>query len=349
MPLARSRLFATQAAAGAEFGEVDGWATPAHYRTVEEETAAVRRAAGLYDLPWAAPLTLVGPDARRFANGMFTNNIRDLPPGRANRSALTDEKGRMLGLLDTWCEAPEAFVLVLDGISAAAFTERYAKFMFFDDVEMTDLAETHGVVSLQGPDAAEVLARSGLPAPEGVASAAEIRVARKDRSGCAGFDILAPAEALVPLWEGLRGAGATPVGWDAQEALRVAAGRVRWPVDMGERALVHEMGLVAECCSFEKGCYVGQEVINRIDVMGQVNKRIWGLAMDEDAIPPLEAEVKLADGNVVGVARSGAREGGRARVLALLRKPAWNPGLRVEVHASGRVVGAVVSALPFPA
>jgi folate-binding Fe-S cluster repair protein YgfZ len=106
------------------------------------------------------------------------------------------------------------------------------------------------------------------------------------------------------------------------------------------------MRLVESCVSFNKGCYIGQEVINRVDVMGQVAKKLWGLQMKEDALPPAGAEVKLGD-EVVGDTRSAARVDGRALVLAVLRKSAWQPGLDVEVHAGGRVVGAVVRDLPF--
>lgn len=348
MGLRRSPLFSTHAAASAEFAELDGWILPARYGLVEEETRAVRSGAGLYDLAPDAAFSMIGPDARRFCNGMFTNNIRDLKPGFGNRSAMTDEKGRMLGLMDLWCLEEGSFLAVLDGVTAEWFTARYGKFIILDDVELEDLSDTLTLLSVQGPKAAAVLATAGLPVPEpgGVAVAADVRVHHRPRSIPGGYDVLVPKEAAVALWEALRGAGGVPVGLDAQEVLRIEAGRVRWPVDMGERALVHEMRLVEECCSFNKGCYIGQEVINRIDVMGQVQKKIWGLQMHEDAIPPLEAEV-LLDGQPVGVARSGAREGGRARILAVLRKAAWQPGTVVQVQAAGRSVAATVCDLPF--
>lgn len=347
MALTRTPVFPALVAAGAEFGEEAGWIVPMQFGPVEEEVRVLRDEIGLVDLGRSGVLTLVGPDARRFSNGMFTNNIRALQPGERNRSAMTDEKGRMQGMLDVWCIEPEHFMVVLDGVTAEAFSDRYGKFIIFDDVELTDCSAERTVLALAGPGAGNVLAAAGLPAPEsGCAVAGEFFVAKKERFGSGGYDIVAPVAQAVSLWEALRGAGARVVGFSAQEAARIAAGRVRWPVDMGERALVHEMGLVAECCSFDKGCYIGQEVINRIDVMGQVAKKIWGLTMAEDAIPPLEAEIRVG-ADVVGVARSGARVGGVSRVLAVLRKPAWQPGLQVEVHAAGRVVGAVVSALPF--
>jgi folate-binding Fe-S cluster repair protein YgfZ len=77
-----------------------------------------------------------------------------------------------------------------------------------------------------------------------------------------------------------------------------------------------------------------------------VTKKLWGLTMEEDALPPPGAEVRMGD-DVVGTTFSGARDGATVRVLVLLRKAAWEPGLRVTVHANDRVVHAVVSDLPF--
>ncbi len=348
MGLNRSPLFSLHVAAGANFADVEGWLLPANFRTVEEEAAETRRGAVLYDLAPHAVLQFEGPDARRFANGMFTNNIRDLAVGACNQSAMGDEKAKMQGLLGVAHVREHTLMVVLDGVAASDFVERYEKFILFDDVELTSLAEERTVVHLAGPNAPSVLAAAGLPAPGlgEVATAAEVHLLGRDRTGFGGVDIVVPTGAAPEAWAALRAAGAGIGGSDALESLRVRAGLARWPVDMGERALVHEMRLVERCCSFTKGCYIGQEVINRIDVMGQVQKKLWGLRMVEDAIPPAEAEVKLGD-KVVGFTRSGAREGGVARVLALLKKAAWQPGLEVEVEAAGRTVRAVVFDLPF--
>jgi len=335
-------------AASAEFAEVDGWLVPARFRSVEEETAHTRTGAVLYDLAPHGVLELVGPDARKWANGMFTNNIRDLAVGACNRSAMGDEKGKVQGLLEVARTGEQSLVVVLDGVSPAAFSERYGKFIIFDDVELTDLSEERTVVHLAGPTAGEVLALAGLPAVAvgQAAVVSDVVLLGRDRTGFGGVDVVVPTSAVNELWGALRSAGAGVGGEEALESLRVRAGLARWPVDMGERALVHELRLVEACCNFNKGCYIGQEVVNRVDVMGQVNKKLWGLRMEEDAIPPLEAEVRLGE-QVVGVTRSGAREGGVARCLVMLKKAAWQPGLVVEVVAGGRTVRATVSDLPF--
>ncbi len=350
MALIRTPLFPVHVAAGAQFGELDGWLLPTNFRTVEEEAGEARRGAVLFDLAPHGVLELEGPDARKWANGMFTNNIRDLAVGACNRSAMGDEKGKIQGLLAVARTGEASLLVVLDGVTPAAFVERYGKFIIFDDVELTDRSEERTVIHIAGPKAGAVLQAAGLPAPGPghVLAAAELWLLGRDRTGFGGVDLVVPTSAITEVWSALREAGAGAGGAEALETLRIRAGMVRWPVDMGERALVHEMRLVEACCSFQKGCYIGQEVINRIDVMGQVQKKLWGLRMVEDAIPPLEAEIRLGE-QVVGVARSGAREGGVARVLAVLRKAAWQPGLEVDVVANGRTVRGIVEDLPFPA
>jgi folate-binding protein YgfZ len=292
-----------------------------------------------------------GPDARRFCNGMFTNNVRNLPVDRGNSNAMVDDKARVQGLLDLWRVSESALLAVLHGVTAEAFEARYAKYIVFDDVELTDEREAVGLLSVQGPDAAAVLTRAGLPVPEdegAIASVESVHVLRRARSVPGGFDVLLPRDVAALTWEALVAAGAAPAGRDALEILRVEAGQPRWPVDMSEKSLVHELRLVERCVSFDKGCYIGQEIINRIDVMGQVTKKIWGLEMAEDALPPRGAEVRIGE-DVVGATLSGVRDGARVRVLALLRKAAWTPGAEVDVHANGRIVRATVHDLPFGA
>jgi folate-binding protein YgfZ len=351
MSIQKTPLFTVCGALGAMFSEYDGWFLAGSYagRGPADEAQTARTGAALFDLSDHAVMQLVGPDARRFCNGMFTNNVRDLPVGRANGNAMVDDKARIQGLLDLWCTAADTFLAVLHGVTAEAFEARYGKYIIFDDVELTDESAGLVLLSVQGPEAAVVLARAGLPVPaeEGqVQSVEALRVLRRSRSVTGGFDLLVPRDAAAPTFEALRAAGAVPAGRDALEILRVEAGQPRWPVDMSDKSLVHELRLVERCCNFNKGCYIGQEIINRIDVMGQVNKKAWGLELLEDALPPSGAEVRLGD-DVVGHTLSGVRDGVRVRVLALLRKAAWQPGAEVEVHAAGRSVRARVSELPF--
>lgn len=308
------------------------------------EVHHARTSAALLDLTDRGVMRFVGPDARRFCNGMFTNNVRNLAIDHLNSSAMVDDKAKIQGLIDLWHHAPDTFEAVLEGVEPEFFTTRYEKFIIFDDVELTDRTEEAALLSVQGPDAAAVVAAAGLPFPtaegEIVHDGAWV-LGRRARSVAGGIDLLGPIDDARALWARLVAEGAHPIGDDAVERLRVEVGHARWPVDMGNRAIPHELRLVERMCNFNKGCYIGQEVINRIDVMGQVQKKLWGLTMAH--IPAPQTPV-IFEGNAVGHTLSGVIEDGQARVLAILRRAVWTPGLVVEVEGVGP---AVVSDLPF--
>lgn len=350
----KTPLFAAHLARNATTEILGDWLLPSSYGDTDAEVRAAARGAVVFDLANVGKVLLAGDQVRRFCNGMFSNNIKKLKPGQGNRSVCCDDRGRVQGVLDLYCVDDTHFLAVLDGVSTAWFEGRYELYAELDDIERTLLDEAPWVLSVQGPEAAQVLARLGLPAPEAdhghalVAGADGdgLRVCRKDRTGLGGFDLLVPTDALQATWEALLAAGATPAGHDALDALRIAAGRARWPEDGTDKSMVHELRYNVECCAFDKGCYVGQEVINRIDVKGQLTKRLTGLVMAEDALPPVGAEVVLGE-DVLGTVTSAARVLGQPLALGVLRKAAWEPGTAVVVRAGDRSVAARTSDLPF--
>lgn len=350
----KTPLFAQHLARNATTDVYGDWLLVRDYGNVDAELRAALTGAVLFDLAPVGKVTLAGPDARRFCNGMFTNNVKRLRPGQGHRSVMADDRGRVLGLLDLYCVSDTLFLGVLDGVDTDWFEKKYQLYIVLDDVEMELYPEAPWVLSLQGPRAAELLTALGLPAPEadhehvevGATDGTGLRVCRKDRTGLGGYDLLVPAAALDATFAALIATGAVPAGQAALEALRVRAGRASWPRDGSDKSMVHELRYDKECCNFEKGCYVGQEVINRIDVKGQINKRLTGLVMAEDALPPEGAEVVLGD-EVVGSISSAARVLGQSLALGVLRKAAWEPGVEVLVRAGERAVRATVSELPF--
>jgi folate-binding protein YgfZ len=289
---------------------------------------AARDSAVTAQLGPAPAVRLAGPDARRFCNGMFTANIRDLRVGGAARSALVDDRGRLFGLLDVLCTANDTFLALLDGIDVAEFMERFEKFVVFDDVTLTDETALWVRATEQGPAVQR-------PPPGTFVDDHGTIVLGSRRSPAGGIDRLAAPGVSVD-------AIGVAVGPEEIEALRVLAGRVAYPADTGDKGLPHELGLRDETLSFEKGCYVGQESINRIDVMGTIKRALAGvhvreprdLAADEVAVGDavagrLTSPVLLPDGSLFG--------------LAVLRKPADTPGTVVRIDGAE----GTVTALPF--
>lgn len=298
----------------------------------------------VFDASWASGIRLQGDDTQRFLNSMLTADFRSMQPGAGAHSAITDNKGRIQGLLDGYLLGPGVGLLVLDGTDADWALERLDMYIIMDPIELTDLRPTHTVLHVAGPGAVDVLTQAGLSVGDPVASVqGDVTVLRTDRIG-PGVDLVVPNDQAAEVWDALQQAGAVAAGFSVYETQRIRRGLPRWPVDMGERAFVHELGLRDRVCSFTKGCYIGQEVINRMDTMGRVNKRLMGLVSD-DAIQPGDAVVM--DSAQVGVIGSCAPDGDRTVALAILRKAAWEPGQVVSIQAGDRVGSATVVALPI--
>lgn len=278
---------------------------------------------------------LEGDDTRRFLNSMLTNNFKDLAVGDGNHNAITDRKGKVEGLLDGYMLSPSKALLVLNGMDIEWTLERLDMYIIMDPIELTELSLTHGVLSLQGPEARTLAEAAGLPVPEvAVARIEGGWVLFNDRVDDVGLDIILPSEQLEVLRTKLLELGAKTGSNEDLEGLRIQRGLPRWPADMGKRAFVHELGLRDRVCSFRKGCYVGQEVINRMDTMGKLNRRLLRVRMDSSATPgPIEV-----DGKPAGEITSVGRVDGQFWGLGLLRAPAWEPGTRV---ARGGVDGTI--------
>lgn len=351
-------LFAAHSAAGATLDRFGEWMLPARFSSVEAEVAAADAGAALFDLADAGLVLLEGEEVRRWINAMFTNKYTDVQPGQGRRSVIVDDRGRVQGLVDWYCLTEARFLGVLEGVTAAWFEERFRMFMVLDDIELLDL-EGMCLLSLQGPGSDAALARLGLPVPEGdhahqaVDDAAPVgetlRVLRRDRFGLGGVDLLVPTAVLDATWAAAVAVGAVPAGRLAHDALRVRAGRAAWPQDGSEKSMVHELRYNLDCVSFDKGCYLGQEVINRIERVGGVRKKLTRIrlphdALPHDTLPPSGAEVRLGE-EVVGAVSSAARIGDQVWALATLREAAWAPDTAIVVRADGRDVPAVVSPL----
>ena len=293
-------------------------------------------------------LSLRGVDVRRFCNGMFTNNVRDLPVGGTQRTALCDAKGKLHGLMDLTLVGEQHIRVRLAGVTAEAFEARYGKYIVFDDVELDDESQLWELISVQGAESADALRAAGwaVPAVGFAVSSGESEVAWHDRCGSGGFDL------LVPRGLAFRLDGAAEVSAAEFDRLRVRAGKVRWPLDMPGRYLLHELGLRDEVCSFEKGCYIGQEIIHRVDVMGQIRRSLVGLRAEFDGELPTTLSVEVG-GVAVGTATSVMREDPvnaplTWMALAVLRHPHHVAGVAVDWVDRERRVPAVTVGLPFP-
>lgn len=236
--------------------------------------------------------------------------------------------------------------------------EALERFIVADDVELTTTDDAIPLVGVEGPFAhamaAEALGIGELPrAPyahlrTSFESAPVLAVAASEIDG-SGVLLCGPRRCAGPLFEACIEAGARPLGMHALDVLRVEAG-VPWAgIDMDETVLIMETGR-RSAISFTKGCYLGQEVVERIAARGHVNRHLMGLVIDGDSVPASRARL-IADGRAVGYVTSAVRSAalGRPIALAMVQRTHATPGERVEIEGGAAGIRATVSALPFTA
>jgi folate-binding protein YgfZ len=345
---------------GATFSAVNGQEVVAHYSDAAAEHRALREAAAVLDLSCRSRLCLLGADRIPFLHGQVTNDIRRLRPGEGCYAALVTHKGRLECDLHVWLLPGEILLDFEPGLTAAV-SRRLERFIVAEDVQVVDVAPHYGLLSVQGPRSAEVLAAAAvvnpLPAPPGRfaelddATLGRLYVMNLPRLRTAGLDLFVPVASLAAVADKLMAAahtvGGRAAGWEAMETARIEAGIPRLGADLDDTTLPPEAGLDQTAISYTKGCYIGQEVLNRIRTIGHVNRRLVGLRLPAELHAlPARGEKLLRDGNEAGTLTSAVRSPVCGNIaLGFVRREHAAPGTELTLATGGARV--TVSTLPF--
>ena len=322
-----------------------GLELPERFSTLEQECRVLRQGAAISDGSLRAWVRLRGEDRVDFLQGMVSNDVRNLALGEGTYAALLNQQGRVVTDLRIHA-AGDHFVLDLPAHAAATARAALEKYVVADDVEMEDDGAV--LIGLEGPGAAALLAgvAAGVRVDRlsgAVIAGREARVAPASQGGEVGVLIAVAAVGAATVWDALRAAGAEPIGFAALDVLRIEAGIPWVGVDMDEDVLVMEADLEA-ALSFKKGCYLGQEVVERIAARGHVNRRRTGLVFDGG---PVAARTPLlAADKDVGWVTSSVRSPGLGKTIGMgyVRREQLEPGTPLSVPGGG---AAVVATLPF--
>lgn len=350
----RSPLFDEYAALEPARMEYHGWEIAARFRSVEEEYEALHHGAGLLDLSHRGRLAVRGEDAPRFLHGMVSNEVKDLGVGSGNCAFVLDPKGRILADARVLRLDAESYLIDCEPQLLEVIRKQLDDHIIADAVELEDLSARLACLAVEGPRAAEV-ARSAVGAVLAEMQAFEhvyweeksARVARASASGADGYMILAAPERAAELWrramESSNGGGARPVGFEALDIRRIERGTPRYGVDMDQKTLPQETGQL-QAVSFTKGCYIGQETVERIHSRGHVNRLLVGLRFREQCEMARDM-MALVKGHPSGFTTSVAYSPrlGRTIALAYLRRDAAERGTLVQVNNQD----GEVAELPF--
>jgi tRNA-modifying protein YgfZ len=277
---------------------------------------------------------VTGADATSFLQSLLSQDLDAVADGGAVHALLLTPQGKLdVDLRARRVSASEWWLDTWEGLGEPA-RAALRRFKVRVDVELTDESDSSGVVAVRGDDAA-LLDRVAVPDDVGVVPVAW--------AGAPGVDLVGPADAVDRVAEGLVGAGGS-VGSSADlEALRIAAGIPRQGLDTDERTIPQEAFLERDAVSFTKGCFLGQELVCRIDTRGHVNRHLRGLRLAEEAG---RGAALAVDGTDVGTVTSAAVHPTLGPIaLAMVRREV-EPGATVTVGDPGGA--ATLVELPFP-
>jgi folate-binding protein YgfZ len=338
-------------ARGAALETFHGVTLPAHFGDVGREWRAASGGAGVFVADFRAIVAAVGEDRVAFLHGMLSNDVKALAAGQGVYAAFLTQQGKVVSDLRVYALADR---LLLDMVAwrRAALQEALERYIIADDVELVP-SQDEALLGIDGPLASavagEALGLARLPEARhshvrAAFEGAEVLVVNSSEIDRAGILVCGPGQVSAPLFDALVEAGAQPMGMRALDVLRVESG-VPWAgIDMDDSTLIMESGRDG-AISFSKGCYLGQEVVERIAARGHVNRQLVGVTFDGDA-PPAHAARLLADGNEVGYVTSAVRSEALARpiALAMVHRRHAAPGERLALDTG---VGGTVTALPF--
>jgi folate-binding protein YgfZ len=271
--------------AGATLASFHGVTLPEQFTAFADEYRAAREAVAIFDTNWHTIVELTGPDRLRYLNAIVSNDVKTLGEGRGTLALLLNPQGHILAELEIYALQEKLLVL-----SHASVRERTVatldKFIIMDDVTLNDETEQFASLAVEGPRAGTVIAEACGLALEGFSehAIAEVQIygvachlIRHSHFGLPGAAIVAPREHLALLWKNLRASvvaqhGAA-IGMRALNSLRLEAGIPWFPDDFNDTVIPHEAALEATHISFTKGCYTGQEIVERVRSRGQVNRR----------------------------------------------------------------------------
>lgn len=348
-----------QAAAGATFAELTTAETvPVSFGNDAAAIAATKQGAALYDRTHWGRIQISDSDRLRFLHNQSTNNFNILKPGQGCDTVFLTSTARTIDLATAYA-TEDAVLLLVSANRRRQLLELLDRYIFpMDRVELTDLTDTTIAFSLLGPESTQLLEKLGVselenqpyathktiensplspPYQEGYRGG--VRVAVGSGLATPGYTLIAPASDAAHLWKALVKAGAVPMGDRVWEQLRIEQGRPAPDFELTDDYNPLEARL-SNTISYDKGCYIGQETIARLNTYKGVKQELWGVELSGAVAP---GTIITIGAEKVGKLTSFVQTESGFFGLAYIRTKAGGPGLKVQL---GEIAGEVVN-IPF--
>ena len=319
-----------------------------------EEIRQIRQNCGYFFMDGWSILTASGKETFSFLQTQTTNDALQLEVGQGQASAVTDRQARLIANFSIHRIATnEAWLLTEDWQTLYNHLESYH---FREDVTFTKIEQV--LLILQGPKSPLLLEKLLSAVPEKPHSILQqdfegkrITIIKKSMTGEEGFVISIPQELKERFLEKILNTKETPpikTGEEAREVLRIEAGIPLFGKDMDGKNILPETGLEHSSVSYNKGCYIGQEVIARIKTYGAPNFALMGLSFEGPISPPMNGNIFLKD-KKIGIVKSSIRSASLDRIIALayLHKDHRSPDIEMDVIIDKRPYKTKTCLLPF--
>ena len=344
-----------QAAAGATFTELTTTETVVvSFGNDAAAIVATKQGVALYDRTHWGRIQISGSDRLRFLHNQSTNNFNILKPGQGCDTVFVTSTARTIDLATAYA-TEDAILLLVSPNRRRQLLDLLDRYIFpMDRVQLTDLTDTTVAFSLLGPESTQLLAKIGVselenqpyathksikPPPYQGGDEGGVRVAVGSGLATPGYTLIAPASDAAKLWDELVKAGAVPMGDRVWEQLRIQQGRPAVDFELTDDYNPLEARLL-HTITYDKGCYIGQETIARLNTYKGVKQQLWGVKLS-GAVEP-GAAITIGEEKVGKITSFTETESGFFG-LAYIRTKAGGEGLKVQV---GEIAGEVVN-VPF--
>lgn len=341
-----SPLLAAHKELGARIGEFSGCLLPEGFSPFNDEYRAARQAAVLIDTNWHLTLNFTGRDRAKYLHAITSANIKDLAQDRGTLALLLNPQGRILAELEIYALADA--ILIRSHVSLRGQTvASLRKYILGSQVKLEDVTDSTASFAIEGPHATEVVrdmtGATIAEFPEFATQEAAVngiacRLIRRSHFGEPGAEFVVARDSVAQLWEiasaAVRTHGGVPIGMMALNSLRLEAGIPWFPTDFNDAVIPHEAAVENTHISYNKGCYTGQEIVERVRSQGRVNrKRV--LLKFSSAQPPIAGTRLRAGATEIGAITSAAYSPryGAAIGMGYVRREQHDPGSVVGYDA----------------
>jgi tRNA-modifying protein YgfZ len=298
---------------------------------------ALREHAAWIDLSQRGKIRVTGEDRARLLHAMTTNHVEGLKPGEGCYAFFLNAQGRILGDANVLC-FEDHILLDTEPETRQKLFEHLDRYIIADDVTIEDVTDRIPTIAVEGPESGVALAKIGAPLPEAAYSNVawgEVAIARLSSTGSEGYFLFVPADRKRKIVEDL---GLSEATANDARTVRIEHGHPRYGEEITERYLVQETGQL-QAVHFSKGCYLGQEIVERVRSRAQIHRMLRKLEIDSAEPPAAGTKFKSGDadaGEIVSAAFSPASQ--KTVAMAYVRVPFTEPGTALSIGGASALV-----------